>query len=100
MRFNRGILFGLAMTQAFVVSAGALEWKTLTQTATTAPFQNELMVIFAFTNKSEKAVEIREIETRCSCLKADADRKFYAPGTSGTVTAKFTVGEAALMREA
>ncbi|MEO6995206.1 MAG: DUF1573 domain-containing protein, partial [Lacunisphaera sp.] len=36
---------------------------------------------------------IREIETSCSCVRADSDRKFYAPGSSGTITAKFTVGD-------
>jgi hypothetical protein len=37
-------------------------------------------------------VSIRDIETSCSCVRADSDRKIYNPGSSGTITAKFTVG--------
>jgi Protein of unknown function (DUF1573) len=93
MTFNPRTALGFAIAPFLAVSAIALEWKTETQTATTAPFQNELVVVYAFTNKSEKTVAIREIETSCSCLKADADQKTYAPGASGTLTAKFAVGD-------
>jgi len=93
MTLNLRTAAGFALAQFLVVSASALEWKAATQTAATAPFQNELEVVYAFTNNSAKTVAIRGIETTCSCLKADADQKTYAPGASGKVTAKFVVGD-------
>ena len=75
------------------VSARALEWKADTQTVTTAPFQSELVVVFEFTNRSAKPVQIHEIETTCSCLRADSDLKTYPPGASGKITANFAVGD-------
>jgi len=77
----------------FFVSAHALEWKTETLSVTTAPFQSELAVVFEFTNRSSKPVQIHEIETTCSCLRADSDLKVYPPGASGKITANFAVGD-------
>lgn len=93
MKFKGYCALGLLTTFAFASSASGLEWKNESLNVTTAPFQQEISVNFQFSNHSAKAVTIRDIETSCSCVRADADRKVYDPGSSGTITAKFTVGD-------
>ncbi len=93
MKFKGHGVLGLVTAFAFVSSGFALDWKTETLNLTTAPFQQEISVNFEFGNHSAKPVTIREIETSCSCVRADSDRKLYDPGSSGTITAKFTVGD-------
>jgi hypothetical protein len=93
MRFLRQIVFGTAALHAFAGAALALDWKATALTVTAAPFQAEQVAVFEFANHSSKTVTIRELETSCSCLLANSDRKIYAPGTSGKITAKFTIGD-------
>jgi hypothetical protein len=87
-----GVFFCTALA-AFSASAFALDWKSQTQAVTTAPFQKEISITFEFSNRASKSVTIREIETSCSCVRADSDRKIYPPGTSGVITAQFTLGD-------
>ena len=93
MIFLRHAGFGLALLSACSGPAIALDWKATTLTVTTAPFQTEQDAVFEFTNQSSQPVTIRELATSCSCLLADSDLKTYAPGISGKITAKFTVGD-------
>jgi uncharacterized protein DUF1573 len=93
MRFFTKAAWGIIALRVLALSAGALDWKSTAITVTTAPFQTEQDVIFEFTNRGSKPVTIREVETSCACLLAVPDQKIYAPGASGKVTAKFTVGD-------
>ncbi|BCU79114.1 hypothetical protein llg_38290 [Luteolibacter sp. LG18] len=51
---------------------------------------------FAFTNKGDKEVTIKRIESSCSCLASGPEGKklSYAPGESGTIQAAFDVAAA------
>jgi hypothetical protein len=71
----------------------ALEWKTQALSFTTAPFQTTQEAVFAFTNTGPKPVRILDVESNCDCLDAAADRQVYAPGESGVIKSKFTVGD-------
>ena len=93
MKFTQHSALGLAMVFTFVGSGFALDWKTETLNITAAPFQQEISVNFEFSNHGAKPVTIREIETSCSCVRADSDRKIYDPASSGTIPAKFAVGD-------
>ncbi len=76
-----------------------LEWKTETVTLATAPFQATQEVVFAFRNSGPKSVTVLDVQTNCDCLAADADRQTYAPGSTGTIKALFTVGDRAGLYE-
>ena len=71
----------------------ALEWKTQSISVTTAPFQATQEVVFEFRNHSAKPVAIVDLQTDCHCLQAAADAPVYAPGATGTVKARFSVGD-------
>lgn len=93
MNFCRNLALGLVAWPAFAAPARALDWKATTLTVTTAPFQTTQEAAFEFKNNGSKPVTIRDLETSCDCLDATSEMKVYAPGASGIIKAKFTVGD-------
>ena len=71
----------------------ALDWKTQIISVTTAPFQATQEVSFEFHNRSAKPVTIIDLQTDCHCLEAAADAPVYAPGATGAIKARFSVGD-------
>lgn len=47
---------------------------------------------FHFTNSGNAAIEIQQIQSSCGCTTAELDKRTYAPGESGEIVAKFTLG--------
>lgn len=73
--------------------AAALEWKTTHLEITTAPLQKTTETAFEFTNTSDRPVTIKSVETSCDCLDAAPSDRVIAPGASGRIHARFTVGD-------
>ncbi|MEI6106613.1 MAG: DUF1573 domain-containing protein [Opitutae bacterium] len=73
--------------------AQALEWKAQHQSVTTAPFQLTSDIVFEFRNNTPRPVAIVSLQTNCDCLAAQADQSTYAPGATGTIKARFTIGD-------
>ena len=73
--------------------ACALEWSATTLEARTEPFQKTLTLVFKFKNDGAKPVHVLDLQTSCSCLAAQSDKKIYAPGESGQITAEFSAEE-------
>ncbi len=71
----------------------ALEWKTQQLTLKAAPLQKSAETSFEFTNSSAKAVTILGIDTSCDCTEATPSALTFAPGASGRITARFTLGD-------
>jgi Protein of unknown function (DUF1573) len=71
----------------------ALEWRQTVIEAKTEPFQQILSIVFDFKNAGSKPVVIQEIQTSCHCLSATSNKQIYAPGETGQLTAKFTIGD-------
>lgn len=71
--------------------AAALEWQASTIDARAEPFQKTLTRTFAFKNSGDKPVSILDVQTDCTCITANADKKFYAPGESGLLAAQFAL---------
>lgn len=89
----RGMIFLAMLLPDAVLSCAALDWKTRELSLTTAPFQTIQEAAFEFTNRGGKTVAIREVSSNCDCLDVSADRMSYAPGESGVIRFKFTVGD-------
>jgi hypothetical protein len=77
----------------------ALEWKVLEQSIATAPFQETQDVEFEFKNTGSKPVAILDLQTNCDCLEATGDKGTYAPGETGRIKARFTLGDHAGLYE-
>lgn len=75
------------------LSVAALEWKSEALTVSTLPFQTTQDVSFEFKNNTARPVTLIDLQTNCDCLAATADQKIYAPGASGTIKARFTIGD-------
>ncbi len=59
---------------------------------TAKPEDDEFTVEFLFRNDTSKPVRIRQVDSNCGCLRADADREVYEPGEEGKITAVFAIG--------
>jgi hypothetical protein len=70
-----------------------LEWQATTLTVVPVPFQTTQDVVFQFRNTGTKPVTLADLQTNCDCLDAKADRNVYAPGATGTIKARFTIGD-------
>ena len=73
--------------------ASALEWTVTTLDAHAEPFQKTLTLIFRFKNTGATPVHMLDLQTSCSCLAARGDKKVYAPGEAGQITAEFSAEE-------
>jgi len=83
----------LPLLSALLLPAAALEWKSDKLEFTTKPFQVTQDVAFTFKNTAAKPVTLLDLQTNCDCLEATADLKTYAPGATGTIKARFTIGD-------
>ena len=48
---------------------------------------------FHFTNTGRQPVDVRQIESSCGCTTAELTQRHYAPGESGDIVARYTVGD-------
>lgn len=83
------LLFAIAS----VLPAPGLEWRTRHQTLKAAPLQKAAETIFEFTNTLDRPVRITGIDSSCDCLEATANAREIAPGATGRIHAKFTLGD-------
>jgi hypothetical protein len=84
------LLCTLGLVSLAVARVDALEWPQPTMEAQTAPFQKTLSLVFVFKNAGALPVHLLDLQTSCSCITARTDKKTYAPGESGQLTAQFT----------
>jgi hypothetical protein len=73
--------------------ASALEWRTQQLVLKTVPLQRTAETAFDFTNNSGKTVKIVGLDTSCDCTEAAPNAQTFAPGASGRITARFTLGD-------
>ncbi len=78
---------------AAAASASALEWKTRHLSFEVAPLQKTTDAAFEFTNTSAQPVSITNVESSCDCLDVAPSAAIIAPGESGRINARFTVGD-------
>ena len=86
-------LFSFLALLLAATTASALEWKTQHLTIKAAPLDRTAQTAFDFTNTSDKTVTIKSVDTSCDCLEAAASAKTFAPGASGQIVARFTLGD-------
>lgn len=88
----RLLVASLALLLA-AVPAPALEWQTLHRAVKAGPLQRTAETAFEFRNTSDRTVTITGVDTSCDCLEATPSAKSFAPGASGRINARFTVGD-------
>lgn len=87
------------LLSGFALPCAALDWKSELVTVATFPFQVTQDVVFEFKNNGTKPVAVLAVQTNCDCLTASADQNSYAPGATGLIKARFTIGDRAGLYE-
>lgn len=82
-----GILGGVGAN-----AESALRWERKTVEAHTGPVDKTAHAAFAFTNISQQPATIDSVKSSCGCTTAALEKKTYAPGEKGHITAIFTPG--------
>jgi hypothetical protein len=70
---------------------GALTFDTNPIDLKPKPEEDEISTTFSFTNTSSRTVTVTHLESTCSCLEAELDKRNYAPGEKGIGKALFKV---------
>jgi len=92
------LLFLLAAALPWTSRAGTnpvqagLNFEFTSQDVKAEPGAARLQAKFPFTNTSDKKITILSTETECGCTTAALDKKEFAPGESGVITATFEIG--------
>lgn len=81
------------MFVSLALPAGALDWKTHQRSVKAALLQHTIETSFEFTNPGDKTVTILGIDTSCDCTEATPSAQTIAPGASGRINARFTLGD-------
>lgn len=83
----------VSMTALSTCMAAELTFKSKIQEITASPGKKKITVSFPFENRSDETIEISRHDAPCTCLNAkfEGDKKTYAPGEKGTVTAVFSL---------
>ena len=55
--------------------------------------ETEYTATFTFTNKGDKTVTIKEVQSSCGCTTAMSSKRVYEPGESGDISATFDYGQ-------
>ena len=85
-------LLPILLPLAVCAVCAEIVWENPSQEFQRCPEDRELAVNFTFKNTGRQPVTITKIASSCGCTTADLPKKTYAPGESGTLTAKFTFG--------
>lgn len=82
------IFFAVSAPQVFAL----LQWDTTQVTQKAEPMVEVVSASFKFTNIGGDVVTIKDIKSSCGCTTAGLEKRIYAPGESGEITAEFTIG--------
>lgn len=55
--------------------------------------ETEYTATFVFTNKGDKTVTLKDVQSSCGCTTALPSKQVFAPGESGEISATFDYGE-------
>jgi Protein of unknown function (DUF1573) len=90
----RGLVLHALLAWAPVgFAAQGLVWDAATKEAKLPPLATHFGVQFSYKNTAMHEVKILHVDTNCDCLSATPDPKVLAPGATGTLNARFTVGD-------
>ena len=93
LRFrSRRWLFALALFASAVRVDAELTWAQKTVELKADARTTVLEAKFHFTNTGREAVDVRQIESSCGCTTAELAQRHFAPGESGDIVARYTVG--------
>jgi len=88
-----GMLFVVLLFSQIIFVQAELVWEKTFITLKAKPNDTVLRAVYKFKNNSAQPVSIEKVKSSCSCTTASTNKKVYAAGESGKVTAVFTIGD-------
>lgn len=73
-------------------TADTLKWEGKKFAIQARPADEKAVVTYRFRNDGDTPVTVATVRTTCGCIVAKSDKKVYAPGDTGAVTATFWFG--------
>jgi hypothetical protein len=70
-----------------------LRWEKPVQSFERSPGDDAVEASYAFKNVGAASVTITKVRSSCGCTAAKLEKRTYAPGESGEIVAKFTLGD-------
>jgi len=91
---SRTVFLTLLLTAPCLCSA-QLHWDKPEQEFHASPADAKAVVVYEFANTGDHPVKILSDQSGCDCtgIELEIDKKAYAPGDKGKVTATFTFGQ-------
>jgi Protein of unknown function (DUF1573) len=89
MHFRTSLILLLLAAPTFA----QLRWEKPTQSFERSPGDPAVEATYAFKNVGAAPVTISKLRSSCGCTAAKLEQRTYAPGESGAITAKFTLGD-------
>lgn len=90
----RSLVFSSLLVSALPALAQRLDFEHSLREIRASADDRTVTATFDFTNSSERTVVIRDVDAGCTCLSVSfrGDKRSYAPGESGQLSADFEVG--------
>jgi hypothetical protein len=76
-----------------VAASAQLRWEKTTQSFERSPGDPAVEATYAFKNAGSAPVTITKLRSSCGCTAAKLEKRTYAPGETGEIAAKFTLGD-------
>jgi hypothetical protein len=83
----------LLLLLSAVAASAQLRWEKTVQSFERSPGDPSVEAAYTFTNAGKTPVTIKKLRTSCGCTAAKLEKRTYAPGESGEIAAKFTLGD-------
>jgi hypothetical protein len=92
MHVMRTPLFFLFLSIFSCAAFGQLVFEQPEQSFKAKPEEDSITAKYRFRNAGIESVNIEKVQTSCGCTTASLKKTEYAPGESGEIEAKFTIG--------
>jgi Protein of unknown function (DUF1573) len=96
---NSAKLFFLVTLALCRSGLAQLRWENRELEFHPAPSESEVVANYRFTNTGKRTVTIREVKTSCGCTTATLEKRTYAPGEKGKITATFEIATRSGLQE-
>jgi hypothetical protein len=96
---NFAKLFFLVSLALCSSAMAQLRWENRDLEFHPTPSESQVVANYSFKNIGKRTITIKEVQTSCGCTTATLDKKIYAPGEKGKITATFEIATRSGLQE-
>jgi hypothetical protein len=87
------LLLSMFAAMGIVTARAELTWDQRSIERVAAYGDATVEIPFTFKNSGDRPVSLLKVDSNCSCMTADLQKKTYQPGETGKIVAIFTIGD-------